>query len=454
MTIEFQKNLLRYFVQNRESRNYIEEVDSNLFDLQEHKFIFSAIQTYVKKFKYIPSEVNLVNFLTEAKKELRAKDTVMELMIETSKELYIPMTDDLQIYQTTIIEFVQRKKFKNFIDKNLDKLNSADSETFKSWQREVQLISNLSDTQNSSENSDGSFLLSDYSQTGFVNLNQPTPIFLNLINRMTADRGFYAPQLIVLMSGPKGFKTGTIINIVKGLLLSGKKIFWADFENGVNSIKNRVYQCMLECNKEDLYTDETQQLLQKMVQGFQKIGGDLRVEYFPAYLATLDDVDNKLDELKEKYNWEPDCIIYDYLDLAACSDPSVKENRFKLQRNYHHAIRINNKRNVFSITLSQISKEGVKKMKKDRYIDMQDFAEDFAKAMNCHAAFAMCRSDADVENNMGYIIPIVQREGLRYKPGIQCPVYIDESRQLMIEDEDYLEKFELAVKGKLKDNDN
>lgn len=449
MNLEFQINLLKYFAQVKESRQYIEDVDSNLFDLDEHKFIFSALIKYTKKFRYVPSKINFQHYLNTLKTPLNISENMIQTLTLLIDMMYEPLLDDTEIYRITIVEFVQKKKTKLFIDKNMDKIQEADSQFFKQMSREFHDIASLSGFDDESINkSDGSFLLKDYSEISIDN-KDVTPVYLKLMNRMTADRGFFQPQLIIIMGGPKGFKTGTILNIIKNFVMMGRKVFFADFENGTKSILNRTYQSILECTKEDLYMGVYKEELQKIILGWARMGGDLRVEHFPAHISTLDDVDNKLDELWEEYQWKPDIIVYDYLDLAGCADRSIKDLRLKIQYNYHHAIRINNKRRVFSITPSQISKEGVKKMNKDRYIDMKDFAEDFAKAMNCHAAFAMCRSEEDIEKSMGYIIPVVQREGLKYKYGIQCPVYIDESRQVMYEDEMYEEQFNLAIQNKL-----
>ena len=450
MTLEFQSNLLKYFVQMKESKEYIGELDSNLFDLEEHKFAFSLIQTYIEEHKYTPSEVNLIEFFSRKAKELQMPKNTMGLVIDVCKECYLPLVSDTEIYHSTVIDFIQKKRSKLFIEKNLDGIMSGTDLNFSSWAKEFQTISTLGD-KGFQEASGGAFLFRDFDDV-VIQSNDATPIFLKLVNRMTADRGFYSPQLVSLMSGPKGFKTGTVINIAKHLIMDGKKVFYADFENSYKAINNRVYQSMLECEKHELTNIENQKVLKKMIRNFQKRGGDLRTEYFPAHLTTLDQVDNKLQQLKEEFGWVPDVIIYDYLDLAGCADRSIKEKRLQIQYNYHHAIRLNHKWNTWAITLSQIGKAAQAKMEKDRYIDMKDFAEDFGKAMNVHAAFAMCRSLEDIEKGIGYIIPVAQREGVRFMPGIQCPVYIDESRQIMVEDYDYLEHLEDAIKGKYNGN--
>lgn len=445
MTIDFQTNLLKYFVQMKESRKFIFEVDSNLFDLDEHKFIFSAIQTYVTKFHYIPSKVNFLEYLDSVRKEFSVPEKTMNEFKLIVGVIFDPLDSDIEIYKTVIIEFIQKKRSKDFIEKNLDKLLGGENPEFGTWAREFQSISDLSKKQ-ASDNDSGSFLLKDFGDH-IIKANEATPIYLKLVNRMTSDRGFYSPQLVILMSGPKGFKTGSVINIVKHLVKEGKKVFFADFENSHTSIHLRMYQSILECEKHELYLTENQTLLKKLVQGYSQRGGDLRTEYFPAHVTTLDAIENKLDELKESYAWEPDVIIYDYLDLAGCADRIIREKRLQIQYNYHHAIRINNQRKTFAFTLSQISKEAQEKMEKHRYINMKDFSEDFGKAMNCHAAFAMCRNSQDLDNNLGFIIPVAQREGLRYKLGIECPVYIDEARQMMVEDTDYMETFLKCLKG-------
>ena len=59
-------------------------------------------------------------------------------------------------------------------------------------------------------------------------------------------------------------------------------------------------------------------------------------------------------------------------------------------------------------------------------------------AANCHAAFALCRTPEEVEAGIGRLVPVVQRQGDRYRSSTVCVVEIDEKiglvREISIED--------------------
>lgn len=444
MDIEFQINLFRYFLQIRDSRKFIHDLDNHLFDLDEHKFMFSAVQMYVKKYKYQPDKVNLRQFIKEILKKNPVQDDMKKIIDELVEEIYEPLETDTVIYKKTITEFIQRKQTKKLFDQFGDEISYGDSEFFKKMKNRMLDISKIGSDEELSEGEPGQFLIKNFN--GFVkrDKNHATPTFLRMLNKLTADRGFFSPQLIVFMGGPKSFKTGLSLNFARDFMASGLKVFYADFENGVDSIRNRLYQSMIQVTKLELRSGEYDEELKHMVAQYAKAGGDIRIERFYANVSTLDDVENKLDELEENDGWIPDVIVYDYIDLAEAADRSITETRKKIQYNYHHAIRINSKRGCFSINISQVKQTAVDK----EVITIKDFSEDFGKAMNCHAAFAICRTEEEIENGTGRIVVVAQREGEKPSPNRYCPIRIHEDIQHVKEIEEYEEYFNRYSKRK------
>lgn len=434
--LQFQESLLKYIIQSRDSRKYIPDVDSDLFADEVYQFLFNLFKDYLKKYKYTPSEENLTQHFINKLPEINISTELEKIVYDKLKILYQPLVSDTLIYDNTIRLFVQKVKTKKVISENLDSINNADFSFFDKLSREISSISKISNEGLLTDNDQtkGVFLLADFQPINPKDTRKEiTPTSLIMLNKLTSSKGFKAPESIIIMSGPKGFKTGTMINLLKGFVADGKKVFFADFENGVKNIRDRVLQSMAGATKDELLNGEVNEELQYLVKHYHSLGGEMRIEYFPQGISNLDDVDNKLEELKEEYNWTPDIIMYDYLDLAGAADRSIKEKRLIIQYNYHHAVRLNNKWNTFSISPSQISKEAYRHMQKHRYIDLTAFSEDFGKAANCHAAFAVCRTSYDEDNGLAYIIPVVQREGLRFKEGVECPVIFDEAKQQVIE---------------------
>lgn len=193
-------------------------------------------------------------------------------------------------------------------------------------------------------------------------------------------------------------------------------------ENGIRPMQNRFYQSVMECTRDELRGFKQDGKLTDMMKRFAGMGGDFRIGYFPAHVATLDDVDAELEYLKDEENWVPDMIVYDYLGLFKSSDRKVTEKRLILQDVYHHAIRLNVKWGTFAINIATVGKNAVNKA----VITMKDFGEDFAQAYNCHAAFAICRTEEEMEEGVARIIPVAQRDGVPYRGSNTCMIEINE----------------------------
>mgnify|MGYP003678450181 CR=1 FL=1 len=430
MTIEFQKNLLKYFYQRSEAKDYITILENSIFDVPLYVAGFTLIKGYVTEFGRIPKKVTMLEYFDEQATKLNFNKDSYDDLHGFLDSCYDAFDIDEDYAKSKIIQFAKKQYTIKLFEDNADAIDKADDKFFTKLLSTMSKIVTLgSDTKDKYE---GRYLLKDYGKARPKPI-EGNPTYLNKLNKMTAARGFHKPQLIVIMGGPKGFKTGVTLNIVVNYVRDGFKVYFADGENSVDSIVNRAYQCMLGATREELSEGTYENELDQIVEKFKALGGDMRTDYFPAYISTLADVEEKLDELESEDGWTPDIIVYDYLDLFAPVDKSIKEKRLKIQDVYHHAIRINNKRQCFSFTPSQINKAAVGK----NTINLTDFAEDFAKAHNCHAAFGIAGDDEMRALGYALLVPVAQREGSRFTGDNFCPLVIDESRMMVEYDEQY-----------------
>jgi hypothetical protein len=81
-----------------------------------------------------------------------------------------------------------------------------------------------------------------------------------------------------------------------------------------------------------------------------------------------------------------------------------------VQAAYFDAKNMGLRRDVLVFSLSQVNRAAVSKA----VLDLTDFAEDFQKAANCDAAFAICQTKAERKLGIARIVPVVQRQGIAY----------------------------------------
>lgn len=437
MTLNFQKNLLTYLLTDKDAKTIIKEFHYDCFELVEHQIICQLLQRYYGKYKIQPSRVNLVEFMETNLTKYRINDETKEVISNELIRLYVSLPADVQIYKDEAILFIQRRKLKKLLIDNLDNLKGAKDTFFNEMIVKLKKINDLSLMNVQKDDSKQKWFIKGNSVERRTHTDS-FPTYLRRLNSFTASGGFNTPELVVFMGAPKSFKTGLLLNICVNYVLDGLKVFYVDFENGAENLKIRAQQCLSESTYKEIASGQIDKILTQQMKRASVFGGEMVFHSFNANIDTIDDVDNELERLKVEENFEPDLIAYDYADLAECADKTIKEKRLKIQHIYHHIIRINNKRKTFAITLSQVKQTAVNK----KIIDLTDFGEDFGKAQNCHAAFAICRTKEEQEQGVGRIVIVAQRMGEKPSNRLFVPIQFDEAKMQVKEIEYIREEIE------------
>jgi KaiC/GvpD/RAD55 family RecA-like ATPase len=436
MTTDYQMSLLCYLVQFPDGASYINDLDEELFDLLEFKLTIQTLKKYKKLYGVLPGKVSAQQYLEEQIAETPdlTGDVARDLR-EVFEDLYVPLpiNDKVKLQDTLILEVQQKNIETSFLDFAAGKLSVNQVFT------KINKLSSMVKTVGYDSHADGGFLVADR-EKHYDEQVQGKPTFIHDLNMLTAARGFYAPQLVIFMSGPKSFKTGLLINLAIEYAREGFNVYYADGENGARSIRNRSKQCLMNCTYEELYNHDIQTELNEVLYRFNLyMGGDLFIDSYPANTKSMGDVRSRLAYLKEEHNWKPDIIFYDSIDhfIPTNQADQKRDTRIKIQLVYHEAINLNRELGTFAIAPSQVNRDALSK----RTFDMKDLSEDFGKAMNAHAIFAICGDPKEVEEGIRRIIPVAQREGVGYKGKNLCYIEIDEERMQVrpVNKEKYLE---------------
>lgn len=431
MKLEFQEDLLKFLVQTKDAKRFLEYIEPDIFDLDTHYTVFGLLKSFTKKYGGQPNLPNLLEYFNKElkhSKEPLSRDVISQVE-ETIRSAFDRFDGSADFIREVLIEQYQIKLMKNVFVTNSKKLKDGDAEVIKDVFRQVSDIKKLGDDSFDEEMQNrGEFLLKDHRE-GKYSVTEGEATYLKSLNRMTATLGFYSPQLVVFMGAPKSFKTGTLLNLAVNYVRDGYKVYYADCENGQDRIRDRARQAMLEATWDELVSGELNTTLTEMVGRYKAMGGDFKADFFPAHTKSIADIEAELEYLRDEFNWTPDIICYDYLDLFKPIDYRIKEKRLQIQAVYFDAIRLQKKWGMIGLSLSQVNRNAVNK----DIIDMTGFAEDFGKAANVHAAFALCRSDAEREGGVMRIVPVVQRDGVAQHSHAACFVEVDEARMTVKE---------------------
>lgn len=412
MTLDFQLELLRYVARTKEGFKMVNLLDQEAFDLGTHKLILDLLHQFAKEYRLNPTKAALLEFFDHSAKSSKTplKEEVYKTVEAAIRELYTELVTVPDFNKKKIIEYAMQQRTRQLFKNRSGAIGTADEHFFRSVFREMSDIIDLTKFGNDEyENRDGGYLLADHNKKMYEDV-PGIPTYIQAMNRMMASGGFKAPELIIILGGPKAFKTGLMLNLAVDFVLAGKRVYYADAENSVRALRTRANQCMLKCTRGELKQPDMQDALDEIVTRYKAMGGDMKLDYFPANTCSAKDVDARLQKLRDEDNWEPEIIFLDYIDLFIPEDSTIKEKRFKIQAVYHDFIRLNNRWNCPTVSVSPVNRKAVSK----EVFEPEDVGEDFAKIYNCHACFAWCRTDEEMRKGLGRIIAVVQREGESY----------------------------------------
>lgn len=430
LTQNFQTQLLRYFTQDPRGFSIVESVPLSTFDLADQQLVLDLLKVYRKRLKKgsMPSKVSLIQLLYQQE---NVPPELLPIIEQNVIDAFEPIDSGLDMYHATAVQLVQKKLCFDLMSNTapaLSGLPDAPEFNLDKVFNEMRRIVNL-DTTTSMEHPIS--FLNDTPETVIMPKVHPTCI--QGLNDLTSAGGFYSPQLIILMGGPKGFKTGLGINLAYGYLCDGLKIFLADYENGQAELYERLVQRMVYCTDLEVKRMDSvirnnttlQEIYESILNFLKRLGGDVRISSFSSFLHGVNEAEAQLEYLANEEDFVPDLAMWDYADLMAPRDRNNKEERFRVRDVYHNIISLNKSYKMFSISFSQVAKEAVRK----KVIDLRDFAEAFNKAANCHAAFAICRTEEELEAGVGRLVPVVQRKGVRHDDKNEVYLTIEEAHQ-------------------------
>jgi hypothetical protein len=430
MTPEFQQELIQFLAQAKAGKKYIKILDSAIFEKPEMQLVFDIFSKYVEEYGGVPSLASSLEYFRLEAKKSKVKPEAAAVIEKAIRRAYTPLTENTGLIREEILNYSKRAETKQLFLNNIEAVKEGDEDFFQKLYKKMGKIALRTEDSLDEDKNRGGLLLADRADHKFDRV-EGCPTFLKGLNKLTAAKGFYSPQLIVLMGAPKAFKTGLMLKIAMEYVRDGYKVYYADTENSVNAIRTRARQSILECTRAELMQDENAKLAEDMMRQYGVMGGELVIDYFPANKSSLGDVEVNLEYYRDERAFVPDIIFYDYLDNFVPEDITIqkKDKRFQIQDIYHHSIRINHKWDTFAFTVSTVNRDAVNKA----VINMKHFGEDFAKAYNCHAAFALCRTPDEVELGMGRLVPVAQRDGEAFTGSNACYLEIDEARMFIAE---------------------
>lgn len=319
-TVEFQLDLLRYTVSDKNGYKALELYDDSYFTLTEHAVIAYAIKGYYKRKKAVPGKTILIEELI---KTFNHREFVNNLIDDDRKEI-LTITESLYkgIIQDGDEILANTEKFAQYVDlkHEVENINLLDYEQYEVFSRKIQKA--ISPRIQTIEER-GSFLIKDVRSRQIRRKERSSIVSMpwRQLNRLTNADGYARNSIMVVLDAAKEFKTGVLVNIAKRYLKSQKKkILVIDLDNGEDEWMTRVEQCLIGVTKKEILDDDggTDKQIRGLLKRYKTVGGELIVKRMPSLITTAADINNYIDYLYREYGIQIEILMIDYIAKMGC----------------------------------------------------------------------------------------------------------------------------------------
>lgn len=425
-TPEFQLEILRYIIKDKDGGLVLNRIKPNYLVLIEHSLIAEALVKFFKKHSKIPSQ----NVIKEMIKELLESKNYVDLVTQDDLPNIFKIVDNLYTQPLHDSDYIKDKiyKFSTYIEmKNLnDSFDLDNFEQYEEYSKKVDAI--LAKSKPKSED-EPIYLIKDIATRQFRRQSDPSviPSPYRQLNELTNAGGYPKGSVIVLLDKPKAKKTFFLVNISRGYLRMGKSVLYIDTENGKDQIMDRVIQSSINKTKKEIYTGEFDNLEHKHLRKLSRFGVEMVIERVPAMVTDCNYIRDLILKLKNQ-GINISVVIIDYAAKLA----SIARDRDDFERISNVYVDIQNLADEQHLdciwTANHITREGAKH--RETKYEENDISGAISIVRNAQCIMGLNATAQEESENIQRLEIVVQRDGL---PHGRALFKVDVERQRAVE---------------------
>lgn len=405
---EFQLEILRYIIKDKEGGLILKRIKPNYLVLIEHSIICEGIIKYYKKQNKIPSEnvlKEVIKELLEGKQyaDLVTKDDIPNIDKVISNLYHLPLSD---------ADYIKEKiyQFSTYVEmKNLN--DSFDLDNFEQYEEYSRKIEKILQKSKPKKEDEPAYMIRDIVERQFKRQAEPSviPCPFRQMNALTNAGGYPEHSVNVILDKPKAKKTFFMVNLARGYLRMGKSVYYVDTENGKDQILDRFIQSSINKTKKELYSGEYDKLESKHLRKLARFGVELVVERVPAMITDCNYIRDKIVKFRNQ-GIDIKVLFVDYAGKLA-SIARDKEDFDRISNVYIDLQNLAEELNLDIVwTAHHITREG-KKHRATRY-DENDISGSIAIIRNAQTIFGLNSTAQEEQDDILRAELVVQRDGL------------------------------------------
>ena len=411
------KIFFNVFLTNKEIFfEFISIIDSNIFGSVIMNNLFIIIRKFFEKYKKQP-DFDTLFILLDKLPDLEKENKELYIdFIESIKELKFNI--DIEVFKNEFTKAIQTYEIEKFILKSANNIGRISFEDM------------LSDIRN---------IVSKYKpQSSGIDVDN-TERIIQIIRHNTEEKittgsdslnkllygGYGTNEITIIMAPPGRGKSFFLINVMYGAMLAGKSVLYVTFELSEKSVLKRLYGRISQSSKKELLNEE--QVKKSVNKFFTLCKAKGKVIYLPSKSVSVEGIESLIEKQQLYFDFTPDLLIVDYLDLVA---PRVIDYKGELRhrlRNITDDLRsISLRRNIALISATQANRTSLAKMK----ITEANVSESFGKIEVADVVLAICQTDEEKKMERVRLSVLKNRD---YISGSCIEMYVDFERMLLLD---------------------
>lgn len=274
-----------------------ESLSDEFFENTSHQWIIKEILKYFNKYHTVPSMDAIKVEVQKIDNEV-LKIAIKEQLVQAYRE---SEQTDIQYIKDEFLGFCKNQQMKKAIVTSADLLVTNDFDSIR------QIILNALKV--GEIRSIGHEYEKDVETRYREDNRAPIPFPWDVFNNITQG-GYGKGELAIVFGNPGGGKSWAIIAMAAHAAKLGYNVLYYTLELSETYVARRI-----DANILGVPVDKILNHRQEIEQIVEQLPGKIKIKEFPSGKTTLDNIEQHIEQLKTQYEFVPDVIFIDYIDL-------------------------------------------------------------------------------------------------------------------------------------------
>lgn len=274
-----------------------ESLSDEFFENTSHQWIIKEILKYFNKYHTVPSMDAIKVEVQKIDNEV-LKIAIKEQLVQAYRE---SEQTDIQYIKDEFLGFCKNQQMKKAIVTSADLLVTNDFDSIR------QIILNALKV--GEIRSIGHEYEKDVETRYREDNRSPIPFPWDVFNNITQG-GYGKGELAIVFGNPGGGKSWAIIAMAAHAAKLGYNVLYYTLELSETYVARRI-----DANILNVPVDQITKHRTEIEQIVENLPGKIKIKEFPSGKTTLDNIEQHIEQLKTQYEFVPDVIFIDYIDL-------------------------------------------------------------------------------------------------------------------------------------------